>query len=246
MKKNAIYLIAGIIVVLGGLFAYKLLSPKPSKPAISSSGQYSSANTVRTIWHRLILDKGLDKLEDTVDNLSFREIGELLSEDAINQLNDVPAETLYYGIEKLASISRTDISSTITPANYIKKLIGIALGKSVKAKGDLEEVIFAAEINKDNSPLEPRSIFNWKTAHKIYACFANKGLLKSMHKVGCRWRNNTNGEIELLGAYFISPSSAYNYIYIEKNDEWAIGSYQVELFDVRTLEPIAKDTFEVK
>jgi len=247
MKRKLVYIVIAVILLSGTIVAYKVFTPC-STPFVAPAVQQGSnaSNTPETIWHRLVLNKGLDKIEDTIDNLSFREISQLLSEESMKQLYDIPKDTIYYGIEKVAGISRTEISSAIHPAEYLKKLIGIGLGKNIRPGCELSEIVFAAEINKNNSPVETKTIFNWKTAHKIYACFANNGMLKGLHKVGCRWRNNTSGEIELLGAYFISPSSAYNYIYIEKNDEWTIGSYQVELYDVRTLDIIAKDTFEVK
>jgi len=127
---------------------------------------------------------------------------------------------------------------------YIKNLHKLTQGKqpNISPGPLLEDVSFAHRVKDDNSPISHTAIFK-PNDRRIYACFANKGVLSELPKVIIRWRNKTANEVVKLETKPLNPAASYNFIWLEKKQGWPAGEYLVELFDTKTLALIAQGTF---
>ncbi|MBI4833529.1 MAG: hypothetical protein HY811_01745 [Planctomycetes bacterium] len=168
---------------------------------------------------------------------------EQIKQEIKTMLKDLPPEFIYEKIEEFTGITKTEITPNIKLDDYATNLFMISQGGTVP--GDGEKIVFGAQVNPDNTPLNQST--NFKTTDtRIYASFPNQGGLAGLSKVIVRWSNTTDGTIAYLGTKPINPNSTHNYVYVEKRKGWAKGIYLVELFKVDTTEKIALGRFEIK
>ena len=108
----------------------------------------------------------------------------------------------------------------------------------------VENIAFTLRVNPDNSPIAPQSIFK-SGDRRVYACFQNQGSLKGLPKVVTRWTNKTTREVIGFGPKPLNPNTAYNFIWWEKKEGWAIGEYEVELLSTQTFQKIGSGSFSI-
>lgn len=167
-----------------------------------------------------------------------------VTQEIKNLVKGFPDEFIYQKIAEFTDISQTEISHTVKLEDYATKLILAVHGGNFAGGG--EKIIFGTEIKPDNTPVNPSLVFHPQKDRRIYASFANEGALKGLSKVVTRWTNTSDRTIVYVGKTSLTPTSANNYIYVEKKKGWSKGVYLVELFRVDTMEKIAQGRFEIK
>ncbi|MFA5795263.1 MAG: hypothetical protein WC980_09420 [Candidatus Brocadiia bacterium] len=129
---------------------------------------------------------------------------------------------------------------------YAMRMVAVFRNQQIETAPGAEPILFAAQVNpQDNRPVKPADVFP-ASQGKIYACFNNKGLLQGKSRVLMRWTNQTTGKRIIVRPYGISGKDPANFIYVSPENSWQKGTYQTELFDIKTGQKIAGGTYRIE
>lgn len=82
---------------------------------------------------------------------------------------------------------------------------------------------------------------------RVYAVFENAGTLRGLDNVWAVWRMPTDDSLVFAKSEQLHPDAPYNYIWLQVNDGWPAGAYQVELYDPRNnTVALAKRQFDIQ
>ncbi|MFH1231918.1 MAG: hypothetical protein V1709_10535, partial [Planctomycetota bacterium] len=161
--------------------------------------------------------------------LTVQSFGQAYIKQMVKEFTDIPENDMPTDENKLV--------------DYLSNLFRVYRGES-PGNLPLENILFAANVNADNSPISPMISFK-PGDRQIYACFTNQGLLAGISKLIHRWTNKNTGEIIKLETKPIDSNAPFNFIWVRKTDGWQIGEYKVELFNTETVEKIAEGNFSI-
>ncbi len=82
---------------------------------------------------------------------------------------------------------------------------------------------------------------------RVYAVFENAGNLRGLDCVLVVWRNLSNDRVMLTECEPLTPESNYNNVWLQKDQGWPPGNYQLDLCNPeRTSEILVRRMFSVK
>jgi len=82
---------------------------------------------------------------------------------------------------------------------------------------------------------------------RIYAAFENAGGLQGLDQVLAVWRNPADDRMVFTEYEPVRTGSVYNYVWLELDEGWPAGFYQLDLFDpVRNSQRLASRGFNVR
>jgi len=164
---------------------------------------------------------------------------------AIAQLSESELETI---LRTAVRLNADDLAEIEDVPGFANRLSEIALDGIVEAdEPDAEQanvVYFTRTPERTDPAAVGRHSFE-SDEHRIYAVFPRGGY--SREQVMVKWFRTDKPQILLFGRYSITPNQEYSWVWLEKNEGWDQGRYQVDVFSGdEAMTPIARGQFTVE
>lgn len=176
-----------------------------------------------------------------IRDLPREDIENLVSE----YLSKIPTDQVAESLEKHLGIPTDIFYSAGSPKDYLMDLIDVARG-DVNAPVLPSNIIFTDSCATDGSVLG--SIYTIpEGAPVVFAVFENQGPLQELEHVYAVWRNLNDDNMQFSEYEPLRVGSNYNYVWLQLDEGWSSGYYQLDLADpAKPSHILATSTFKVK
>jgi hypothetical protein len=114
------------------------------------------------------------------------------------------------------------------PAEALTDLLGAVQANTGPTNAG--PVIFSDQVRPDGSVTGNVHVIPPGTK-RVYAAFENAGAMQGRDQVLAVWRNPSDDRMVFTEYEPVRSGSAYNYVWLELDDGWPTGFYQLDLFD---------------
>jgi len=184
----------------------------------------------------------------------------LVSEGRWEELASVPRRDIEALAQELSeAFSETEIASQLE--RYLKIPRGLTLARGAITE-TLMDLYDAAAGNTRSPPFVPLTFTDQctpeglvtgdvnvmpKGTKRVYAIFDNSGNMAGREYVLAMWRDPDRVDLVFSETERLRPHTRYNYVWLELEDGWPAGTFQLELYDPQIpSRMLAKQTFTLR
>ena len=202
-----------------------------------------------------VLEKASTEQNATADQLlSFVSTGNManirdLTPEQIKSLADLLTTEL--GTEAVAAAAESYFglpsASFLAHDNPAEVLTDLVLAvQSEAGPTNAAPVVFSDRVEPDGAVTGNVHVIPAGTK-RVYAAFENAGALQNMDRVLAVWRNPSDDRMVFTEYEPVRVGATYNYVWLELDDGWPVGFYQLDLFHPsRTSQLLASRSFNVR
>jgi len=162
-------------------------------------------------------------------------------------ISDLSGNELEFVLQTAVSLGSDEMNEINDLPGFANRLIDIASSGLVEPEEDAggrSPVYFTRTPERNNPAGVGRDVFK-SSEHRVYAVFPRNGY--NGPKVMVKWSRTDQPDILVFSRYSITPDQEFSWVWLEKNEGWDVGRYQVDIFSGdEAMTPIARGGFTVE
>lgn len=189
-----------------------------------------------------------DKLLSFISTGSMADIHDL-TRDQVLSLAELLTEELGSGavaaaVESYFGLPTANFLAYEKPAEALTDLLSAVQSDGVST--NVGPVVFSDQVQADGAVTGNVHVIPAGT-RRVYAVFENAGAVHGLDHVLAIWRNPSDDKMVFTEYEPVRIGSSYNYVWLELDEGWPVGFYQLDLFHPsRSSELLASRSFNVR